>query len=63
MASRIAETQVREANARGRQGVSGAPLAVAAKLNARTRKIVVELDNRCEFAFPPEAVQGLTEGT
>jgi len=50
MASSIAGTQIREANARGRQRVSRTPLEVAAKFNARTHRIVVKLDNRCEFA-------------
>ncbi len=63
MASKITEIQIREANARGQQRLLSTPLAIAAKFNPRTHKIVVELDNHCEFSFPPEAAQGLTEGT
>src|SRR6266542_3745096 len=63
MAGKVTEAQVRDANARGRQRVANTPLATAARFNARMHKIVVELDNDCEFAFPPEAAQGLSEGT
>lgn len=61
MTSRISQAQAREASARGRRRDSDTPLAIAAKFNARSHKIVVEFDNHCEFSFPPEAVQGLTD--
>lgn len=63
MPSKITEAQAQEATARGRQVLASTPVAIAARFNPRTHKIVVELNNLCEFSFPPEVAQGLTEGT
>lgn len=39
------------------------PRARSARFDRRTRKIVIELTNGCEFVFPPHLGQGLQEAT
>lgn len=63
MVTRNDTDDVLQANARGRQKQTLMPHAVSARFNVRARKVVVLMDNGCEFAFPPNLAQGLTEGT
>ena len=63
MAAEISNATVQQATERGRQLLAHTPVAVAASFNPRTHRIVVDLDNGCEFAFPPELAQGLSDGT
>lgn len=48
------------ANARGRRAMARGPRAISARYDAGAgRRIVVELDNGCAFAFPVDQAQGL----
>lgn len=49
------------ANARGRRAMARGPRAVSARCekSGAGRRIVVELDNGCAFAFPVDQAQGL----
>ena len=61
--TRIDADDLVQANARGRQKQALMPHAVSARFNVRTHKVVVLMDNGCEFVFPSSLAQGLTAGT
>lgn len=45
--------------ARGRAAAATEPRASAARYDAKTRRIVIDLQNGCTFAFPAAMAQGL----
>ena len=55
--------QIAAANERGRIKFETEPRAVAARYDARTRRIVVDLASGATFAFPPALAQGLCDAT
>jgi len=59
----LTDAQVDVALERGRIAKAAEPRAVAARYDASTDRVVVELTNGCTFAFPPRLVQGLEQAT
>lgn len=59
----LTDAQVDAALQRGRIAKATEPRAVAARYDASTGRVVVELTNGCTFAFPPHLVQGLQQAT
>lgn len=55
----LTDTQIEAANEHGRLYRASHPLAVAARFDSKSRRIVVDLDNGATFAFPPHLAQGL----
>lgn len=55
----ITDKELAAANARGREMLRTTPHAVAARYDVARKRIVVELSNGIEIAFPPAAAQGL----
>jgi hypothetical protein len=51
------------AEERGRKLFETIPLATSARYDARSKRIVVNLNNGSTFAFPPAVVQGLEHAT
>jgi Protein of unknown function (DUF2442) len=51
------------ARERGRIAMETQPRATSARYDARSGRIIVELVSGATFAFPPELVQGLCDGT
>ena len=52
------DAQIAEARERGRIAQQREPRAVAARYDAKTGRVVVELTNGATFAFPPALVEG-----
>lgn len=57
------ETELAAALEAGRVARRTEPRAVAARYDAGNRRIVVDLNNGCTFAFPPAIAQGLAGAT
>lgn len=57
----LTRTKLESARSRGRQAMATEPRAAAARYDAKTKRIVVELTNGAIFAFPPALAQGLDE--
>ena len=57
------DAQIAAANERGRIKFETEPRAVAARYDARTQRIVVDLASGATFAFPPALAQGLCDAT
>ena len=55
----LSDRAIDEALARGRALRETGPRAVAARYDAESRRVVVDLANGSSFAFPPSAVEGL----
>ena len=53
------DAQIAEGRERGRIAQQREPRAVAARYDAKTGRVVVELTNGATFAFPPALVEGL----
>src|SRR6516165_9274914 len=53
------ERQFAAATRRGAARIEREPLAVRAKYDRRSRRIVIDLSNRCTLLLPPELAQGL----
>ena len=58
--ARTIDTQIVEAEARGRAMVKTEPQARAARFDRKSRRVVIELANGCAYAFPAHLVQDLT---
>lgn len=56
----LSEAQIDRANAAGRVLVAAVPLATRARYDRRSRRIVLDLTNGSQFAFPAELAQGLS---
>lgn len=58
----LTDAEIRAARERGRL-LAREPRATAARFDADTGKIVLDLTNGCSFAFPARLVQGLEDAT
>lgn len=56
----LSQAQIDRANAAGRELAAAVPHAVRARYDRRSRRIVIELTNGSQFAFPAELAQGLS---
>jgi hypothetical protein len=59
----LTDAQFAAANERGRIERETQPHAAAARYDARSDRIIVDLTNGATFAFPPGLVQGLATAT
>lgn len=59
MTAHWSDSQIAEAEARGRELLESEPRALAARYDARLGRVVVELSNGATFAFPPSLAQDL----
>lgn len=57
------DPQVEAAETRGRALLDREPRALAARYDAKSERIVLELSNGATFAFPPRLAQGLDGAT
>lgn len=57
------DDQIAAATARGDERLRIEPRAAAARFDAASGLIIVDLTNGATFAFPPRLVEGLTEAT
>lgn len=56
----LSQAQIDRANVAGRELAAAVPHAVRARYDRRSRRIVIELTNGSQFAFPAELAQGLS---
>jgi hypothetical protein len=61
--SSITDAEIDLARARGQALAAAEPRAAAARYDAASGRVVVDLTNGCVFAFPARALQGLAEAT
>ena len=61
MTEHWSDSQIAAAQARGREVLDSEPRATAARYDARTDRVVVELTNGATFAFPPRLAQDLAD--
>ena len=61
MTEHWSDSQIAAAQARGRELLDSEPRATAARYDARSDRVVVELTNGATFAFPPRLVQDLAD--
>jgi hypothetical protein len=59
----LTDQQIRSARRRGRELDAAEPRATAARYDARSGRVTVELTNGCTFSFPARALQGLAEAS
>lgn len=59
----LTDIAIDEALARGQAAAATEPRASAARYDAKTRRIIVELTNGCVFAFPPALAEGLDDAS
>jgi hypothetical protein len=57
----ITGEQIKAANKRGSAAIARGPVAQAAHYDARRALIVFSLEGGCEFSFPTELAEGLTD--
>jgi hypothetical protein len=55
----LTDTAIDEALARGRAVATTEPRAAGARYEMKSRRIVIDLQNGCTFAFPAAMAQGL----
>jgi hypothetical protein len=55
----ISKAQLEAANKRGQLAAERGPVAQSARYDSKSRRIVIELGNGCEFAFPVALAEGL----
>jgi len=55
----LSDAAIDRALARGRLAAAAAPRAASVQYDAACRRVIVELTNRCTFAFPADLAQGL----
>ena len=55
----VTDTELKAAEARGRNMLKSEPRATAARYDRATGRVVVELTNGCAYAFPAQLVQDL----
>ncbi|HKP75411.1 MAG TPA: DUF2442 domain-containing protein [Longimicrobiaceae bacterium] len=60
---RLTDAEIEAALARGREADRAEPRAVAARYDARTRRVVVDLANGSTLAFPRELVHELRDAS
>lgn len=59
----LTDAEFREATERGRIFRETHPHAKAARYDATSRRVIVDLINGATFAFPPSLVEGLTDAS
>ena len=59
MSTHWSDAQADTAEARGRELFDSEPRAIAARYDAKSERIIVDLSNGATFAFPPHLGQGL----
>jgi hypothetical protein len=59
----VSDAEIEAARRRGDELALTEPRAAAARYDAASGKVVVELTNGCTFAFPARALQGLGEAS
>jgi hypothetical protein len=59
----LTDIQIAAANERGRIVRETQPHAAAARYDAKSDRVIVDLTNGATFAFPPRLVQGLSQAT
>ncbi len=59
----ITDSEIAAARRAGRRQAASEPRAVAARYEAASGRVVVELANGCVFAFPARALEGLGEAS
>jgi hypothetical protein len=59
----LTDIQIAAANERGRIVRETQPHAAAARYDAKSDRVIVDLTNGATFAFPPRLVQGLNQAT
>lgn len=59
----VTDAQIAAANEQGRVVRETQPHAAAARYDAKSDRIIVDLTNGATFAFPPRLVQGLDQAT
>lgn len=59
MTAHWSDSQLAQAEARGRELLESEPRAVAARYDVRNGRVVVDLSNGATFAFPPALAQDL----
>jgi hypothetical protein len=59
----LTDAQIAAANERGRIVRETQPHAAAARYDAKSDRVIVDLTNGATFAFPPRLVQGLNQAT
>lgn len=59
----LTREQIEAANARGRIVRETQPHAAAARYDAKTNRVIVDLTNGATFAFPPRLVEGLHDAS
>jgi hypothetical protein len=59
----LTDTEFKAAAQRGQKLAAHEPRAIAARYDAASGRIVVDLANGCTFAFPARALQGLSAAT
>lgn len=59
----LTDAQIEAALEKGHQAQLSEPRAVKARYSKARRRIVVDLNNGCTFAFPPHMAQGLQYAT
>jgi len=55
----LTDAAIEAALARGRAAHASEPRAAAARYDRASRRVIVDLENGCAFAFPPRLAQGL----
>lgn len=63
MSAHWSDKQAEAAEARGAEMLSGAPRAAAARYDAPSGRIVIDLTNGCTFAFPARRVEELADAS
>ena len=59
----ITDAEIAAARRRGEDLALAEPRAAAARYDAATGRVVIDLTNGCLFAFPARALQGLAQAT
>ena len=59
----ITDSEIAGARSRGEEAALTEPRAAAARYDAATGRIVIDLTNGCLFAFPARALQGLAQAS
>jgi hypothetical protein len=62
-APQITDAALAAARRRGKEADRTEPRAAAARYDAQSGRVIVDLTNGCTFAFPARALQGLAEAT
>lgn len=57
----ITKEQFKAANRRGAEAIARGPVARAAHYDARRGRVVIVLEDGCEFAFPTTLAEGLAD--